>query len=135
MTDDNRKKNIAIEVARGDRALSSARALVGLGESADAVSRAYYGAFHYVRALLLTLGEETKTHSGLEKLLHRDLVRGGILSPELGALFSRLQKFRLEADYAAEFVFTEAHAAEEVANAETFVAEARVVLRRGGWIA
>jgi uncharacterized protein (UPF0332 family) len=44
MTGDNRRKNIAIEVAR---------------------------------ALLLSLGEEVRTHRGLVQLLHRDLVREG----------------------------------------------------------
>jgi uncharacterized protein len=112
--------------------LHSARALLDLGENADAVSRTYYAAFHDARALLLTLGEETRTHAGLERLVHRDLVRGGVLTPELGALFSKLQKFRIEADYAAEFVFTPAHAAEEVAAAHTFVDEARGATEGGG---
>ncbi len=135
MTDDNRRKNIAVETKRGDESLESARILLAAALHADAVSRAYYAAFHYARALLLTVGEEPETHAGLHKLLHRDLVRDGVLDPDVAHLFSRLQKFRLDADYAAEVVFTPSAAAEELRAAETFVAEARAVLKRGKWVA
>ncbi len=126
MTGDNRKKNIAAEVVRGDESLESAELLLAAGKFADAVSRAYYPAFHYARALLLTVGEEARSHAGLERLLHRDIVRQGKLDPDVARLLSRLQKFRLDADYTAEFVFTSTGAAEEVAAARTFVNEARV---------
>ncbi len=133
MTGDSRRKNIASEVRRGDESLESAELLLAAGKLADAVSRAYYAAFHYARALLLTLGEEARTHAGIERLLHRDLVREGAFDPEVARLFSRLQKYRQDADYTAEFMFTVAGAAEEVAAARAFVAEARVRLRSGGW--
>jgi uncharacterized protein (UPF0332 family) len=135
VTDDNKRKNIAVETKRGDESLESARILIKAGMNADAVSRAYYAAFHYARALLLTVGEEPETHGGVHRLLHRDLVRGGALDPDVAHLFSRLQKFRLDADYAAEVVFSASAAAEELRAAETFVAEARGVLARGGWTA
>ncbi len=134
MTGDNRRKNIRVEVTRGDDSLESARILLAAAKHADAVSRAYYGAFHYARALLLTVGEEPETHGGVHKLLHRDLVRGGVLDPNVAHLFSRLQKFRLDADYSAEVVFTAASASDEVHAAETFIAEARGILTRGSWL-
>lgn len=134
MTEDNRRKNISIEAKRGDDSLESARILLAAAMHADAVSRAYYGAFHYARALLLTVGEEPETHGGVHKLLHRDLVRDGLLDADVAHLFSRLQKFRLDADYSAEVVFTAKSAAEEVRAAETFVTEARSILKRGSWV-
>ena len=72
MTDENKRTNIAAEVARGDDSLESAEILLGAGKLADSVSRAYYAVFHYGRALLLMLGEEPKTHGGLDRLLQRD---------------------------------------------------------------
>jgi hypothetical protein len=44
-----------------------------------------------------------------------------------------LQRFRVDADCAAEVVFTASAAAEEVRAAETFVVEARSILKRGTW--
>ena len=134
MTGENRHKNIEVEVARGKETMESAELLLAAGKLADAVSRAYYGAFHHARALLLTLGEEARTHSGLERLLQRKLVSPGTLDPEIARLFSRLQKFRQDADYSADFVFTRDGAAEEVEAARRFVAEATRLLERDGWM-
>jgi hypothetical protein len=133
VTNENRKKNIAAELERGERSLASARILLAAGEHADAVSRAYYAAFHFARALLLTSGEETKTHVGLERLVQREFVRPGILHPDVARLLSRLQKYRQDADYAAEFVFTKKAAEEEVEAAKTFTAAVRAILTAGQW--
>ncbi len=135
MTNENRKKNIAAELRRGTEALESAQILLQAGKLADAVSRAYYGAFHHARALLLMLGEEARTHSGLDRILQRDLVREGLLDPEAARLLARLMTYRFEADYTAEYVFTLKAAREEVEAAQKFVEEARRVLGEGGWIA
>ena len=70
----------------------------------------------------------------MERLLQRDFVRGGALDPNTAKLFSRLQKFRQDADYTAEFVFTREGAAEEVAAARAFVAAAKAILATGGWL-
>jgi uncharacterized protein (UPF0332 family) len=134
MTEENRRANVQREVSRGDETLESAELLLAAGKSADAVSRAYYGAFHYARALLLTLGEEPITHSGVETLLHRHWVRTGRLDPEIARRFSKLQKMRIDADYAADFVFTQVGAGEEVGVARDFVRAARALLAGGGWV-
>ena len=134
MTDEQKRANIAAEVARGDGSLRSADLLLAAGQLADTVSRAYYAAYHYARALLLTLGEEARTHGGLERLVQRDLVRTGKLPPEVASVLSRLMTFRQNADYMAEYVFSEAMAKEQVDSARSFVAEARKLLQAGGWI-
>ena len=134
MTDDQKRINIAAEVARGDSAFHSAELLLAAGQRADAVSRAYYAAFHYARALLLTLGEEARTHGGLDRLVQRDLVRTGKLAPDIAALLSRLMTFRQNADYMAEYVFTESMTTEQVEGARTFVAAARAILEGDGWL-
>jgi uncharacterized protein (UPF0332 family) len=134
MTNDNQRRGILAEVARGDEAMREAETLLAAKLLAGAVSRAYYAAFHYARAMLLTLGEEARTHGGLTRLLHRDIVATGKLDPDIASLFSQLQRFRQDADYTAEFVFTAAGAAGEVRDARTFVGAARKVLEAGGWL-
>jgi uncharacterized protein (UPF0332 family) len=134
VTNENRKKNIAAEVRRADETLEAAFILFEAGKLADAISRAYYGAFHYARALLLMLGEEARTHSGVDRIIQRDLVREGLLDPEAGRLLARLMTYRFEADYTAEYVFTAVAAREELDAAKRFVQEARRVLVNGGWI-
>jgi uncharacterized protein len=115
--------------------MESAELLLGAGKLADAVSRAYYAAFHYARALLLMDGTEPITHAGVERILHRDLVRKGELDPDVAKLFGRLQKMRLDADYTSEFVFTANGAAEEIDAARRFIAASRALLTKRGLVA
>jgi uncharacterized protein len=134
MTGENRRKNIAVEVARGDESLREAEQLLQAGMPAGAVSRAYFAAFHFARALLLTLGEEARTHRGIVQLLHRDLVREGKLDANVASLLSQLQRFRQDADYSAEIVFTAEMAVREVEAARTFISTARGLLMKDGWL-
>ncbi len=114
--------------------MRAAELLLAENMFADAVSRAYYGAFHYARALLLMLGEEPVTHTGVERLLHRDIVRSGILDADVARQFGRLQKMRLDADYASEIVFTARGANEDVTAARQFVDAARQILQDRSWL-
>jgi uncharacterized protein len=134
VTDQNRRRNIAAEVHRGSEALESAELLLQAGKFADATSRAYYAALHYVRALLLTEGEEPITHRGVQRLLARDFVRRGRFDPNLARTFSSLEKFRLDADYASETVATAEGANRDVEVARAIVDAVRVALVAGHWI-
>jgi uncharacterized protein (UPF0332 family) len=134
VTEDNRRKNIAIELARGAEALESAEILLSAAKHADAVSRAYYAAFHHACALLLIAGEQARRHAGVERLLQRDFVRAGKLSPEAARSFAHLMKDRHDADYGAEVVFTAELAKERVAAAREFCRQAQELLEREGWL-
>ena len=133
MTNEQTRASIGAEVRRGAEALESADILLNAGKYADAVSRAYYAAYHYARALLLSAGEEPRTHGGLDRLLQRDFVRTGQLEAKDARLLARLMAFRQSADYTAEYVFTDATARDEVDAAKTFVAAALALLAREGW--
>jgi uncharacterized protein (UPF0332 family) len=82
----------------------------------------------------LTLGQEPRTHGGVDRLLQRDLVRAGQFDPDIAKLLARLQRHRQDADYSAEHVFTLAGATDELEAARRFVAAARTHLIRGGWL-
>ncbi len=133
MTDDNRRRNIGVELARAADALRAAKALVALGLGNDAVSRAYYAVFHYVRALLLTRGVEPKTHAGAVPLLNVEFVRAGLLASSHNRLLAGLQRSRELADYDAAVTFSTEDAVAEVAEAERFMAAADALLQREGW--
>ena len=133
MTNENRKRNVAIELTRAEEAMRAAKALLGLGLHNDAVSRAYYAAFHYVRALLLTRGAEVKTHGGAIHLLNVEFVRTGLLASSHNRLLAGLQRARELADYDAAVTFSNEDAVAEIAEAEQFAAAADGLLRREGW--
>ena len=134
MNEEHRRQNLMAEIRRGRDALASARVLLGADLRADAVSRAYYAAFHHARALLLTDGQEPGSHGSVLRLLHRDFVRAGRISSDVVRLLSSLQQIRHDADYTAEFAFSASGAAEEVDAAVRFIEAIEALLRADGWI-
>jgi uncharacterized protein (UPF0332 family) len=106
MTDANRAAGIAEELSRAENALAASALLTDGGFPSDAVSRLYYSLLFRIRALLLTQGLEPKSHEGALRLLSQHFVKNGRLEPEASHLFSRLMKYREEADYNPSYVFT-----------------------------
>ena len=128
MTEANRLASARAEAALGDDALRAASALVELGLHNDAVSRAYYAAFHYARALLLLAGLEPKTHRGVVSLLVEHYEKPGRLEPGAVSILARLQTFRGLADYDASERLGKERAETEVAAARLFVEKARALM-------
>lgn len=124
MTGENRTRNAAAEAAIGEDALRAADALLRINLPNDAVSRAYYAAFHYARALLLTEGLEPKSHRGVVYLLGKHFEESGRLSGDVVSILARLMTFRSLADYDARERLGVERAEEEVAAAHRFVKEA-----------
>lgn len=128
MTEDNRRRNALDEIARAETCLAEARALAGGAFPYGAASRAYYAVFHAARALVFSVGLEAKTHKGVVSTLGDHFVRPGRLTPAMGRLISRMQRDREDADYATGAVFTDDEAAQMIADAAAFLAEARHLL-------
>ena len=124
MTGENRRDNANEELSRAEMCLNEARALHAAAFPYGAVSRAYYAVFHASRALLFSIGLETKSHKAVVSMIGDHFVRSGRLSPQMGRLLSRLQRDREDADYATGAVFT----AEEAGKV---LAESRSLCRRG----
>ncbi|MBI2892955.1 MAG: HEPN domain-containing protein [Deltaproteobacteria bacterium] len=135
MTEENRRHNLEIEVARAEQALLATEALLERGLHADSVSRAYYAVFHFLRALLLTRGLEPRTHGGAIHLFNVELVRAGLMPASHNRLLAGLQRSRELADYDAAVTFSEDDARAELEDARRFGADARALLVRDGWLA
>ncbi len=106
MTEANRQTAIGEEWSRAESALAAAQHLQEAGFLLDAVSRLYYSLLFRVRALLLTEGIEPKSHEGALRLLSLHFIKPGRLESGASHLFSRLMKYREEADYNPSYVFT-----------------------------
>lgn len=128
MTEQNRLENARSEAALGDDSLRAAEALLALGLFNDAVSRAYYAAFHHARALLLLEGLEAKTHRGVVALLSQHFAASGRLAQERLSELAALQTFRAVADYDARQRLAQTQAEAQVAAARRFVAAARTIV-------
>jgi len=117
-------------MAKAERACSSARALLALGDVDGACNRAYYAMFDAARAALLASGAPVrpdigKTHSGLINAFSEHLIRNGPVTKEMGRLLKRAEEIRLVADYKGDSVEL-SDTQEMVEQAETFVATLKV---------
>ncbi|MEI8173297.1 MAG: HEPN domain-containing protein [Deltaproteobacteria bacterium] len=106
MTEDNRKENIRAELERAAEALKAADLLFENGYVGDAVSRLYYVVLYHVRAILLSKSLEPRSHEGALRLLGLHFIREDILEKGIAQIFSKLMKFREEADYNPVSMFT-----------------------------
>lgn len=107
MIEENIKKDILEELNRAREALMSAELLFERGLLRDSISRLYYFVLYNVRALLLTKGLEPRSHEGALRLLSLHFIKEGILEPKIAHIFSRLMKYKEEADYNPSYIFTE----------------------------
>jgi uncharacterized protein (UPF0332 family) len=84
--------------ARALRALKTATYTASIDADA-AASRAYYAAFYAVSALFALQGKTFSRHVALEIAVHRDLVKAGLWSVELGRDYAFLLRLRATGDY------------------------------------
>jgi uncharacterized protein (UPF0332 family) len=122
VTDENRRENLIVELEKGAASLQAAELCLGAGLWDDAVSRAYYAAYHHVQAVLFSEGLEARTHAGTHDLFYLHFVRTGLVPARLAKLFAALQRYREQADYSRAFHFTAEGAREEAAHARELCA-------------
>jgi uncharacterized protein (UPF0332 family) len=132
--EENRRRNLALEVERATASLQAAQLCLQAGLWDDAVSRSYYAAYHMVQAVLFTAGLEARTHEGLHDLFFLHFVRPGIASRRLARLLASLQKYREQADYSRAIRFDEDGAGEALAQAQEIHEALRAWLTRDGWL-
>jgi uncharacterized protein len=132
MTRENAIVNAQNELAVARDASRVARAALELGIARDALSRAYYSAFHAARALLLLDGIEPKTHSGVLAMFSAHWVKTGRMESAQVLVLTRLQSYRLASDYAYSFDVQPGDVQGELDAAERFVALAAALVAAAG---
>ena len=98
MTESGRRDAVAEELGLAEEELRAADQLVASGMARIALTRAYFGAFHAVRALLYSEDLAPLSHAGVQHLFNLHFVRTGRFEPASSRLLARLQKYREEAD-------------------------------------
>ena len=132
MTRENRVANARAEIAAAGDAVRVAEAALAIDVRRDAMSRAYYAAFHAARALLLLEGAEPKTHAGVTRMIGEQLVRAGKMDAKSALLVTRLQAYRQASDYAYAFAIDLDDARKELAEVRAFVERAALIVEAAG---
>ncbi len=106
MTEENISANIKEELEAAGKIFLESELLFKNGFLKGAVSRLYYSPLYCIRALLLTKGLEPKSHEGALRLFSLHFVKEEIFPPKAAHLFSKLMKYREEADYNPVYTFS-----------------------------
>lgn len=129
MTKPNRKIAIDNELERMEESLRAAKALLDQNLYRDSISRAYYAVYHAACAVLFTKGLEAKSHGGIRSYFSLYFVKTGELDRKYQRLFSKMQKFREEADYESEMVFGEKDGQEIFEEASSFCGDMKKFIK------
>lgn len=129
MIEENKRENIREEIVRATEARRAAELLFNNDFIKDAVSKLYYFLLYSIRALLFTKGLEPKSHEGALRLLGLHFVKEGLFISQDSHVFSKLMKFREEADYNPSYVFTEEDFKELAIEADNLFLKIRAYLK------
>ncbi len=113
---------------RSDKAISAAQLLFKNEFFEDAISRAYYSVFHASKALLCLLGEDTRTHKGLQVVFGIRVIKEGLLEQKFGRILNKLLSFRESADYGIVSFISEEDARNAINDAEVFITKIKDLL-------
>lgn len=106
MREENKRENVREETDRAGESMRAADLLFDNGFVRDAVAKLYYSLLYMIRAILLTKGLEPKSHEGALRLFGLHFVKKGVFEAKDSHLFSKLMKYRQEADYNPFYMFT-----------------------------
>lgn len=134
MTEENKKENIKAELEGAAKTLQEADLLFHNGFYKGAVSRLYYSLLYSIRALLLTKGLEPKSHEGALRLFSLHFVKEGPFATKASHVFSKMMKYREEADYNPAYIFTKEGFVELHKEAVELSDEIMVYLKEKGYL-
>ena len=100
-----RQTLVAYRLERARQTLEEAKLLLDAGHANACVNRLYYACFYAISALLLTQNVSTSKHTQVRASLHRDYVKPGHISEEMGTHYDLLFDSRQKGDYEDLVVF------------------------------
>jgi uncharacterized protein (UPF0332 family) len=126
------KRTVAEELNRADDALKAADLLFTNDLLSDAVSKLYYFLLYHIRALLLTKDYEPRSHEGALRLFGLHFVKENTFSTDAFHTFSKMMKYREEADYNPMYQFTKKDFVEFRAEVVSVSEQVKKYLSEGG---
>lgn len=134
MKEENKRENIKNELDRASKTLLEADLLFNNNFITGAVSRLYYSLLYTIRALLLTKGCEPRSHEGALRLFGLLFIKENIFETKDSHIFSRLMKYREEADYNPSYLFTREDFIEFKNESEELSNKIRTYLKEKGYL-
>jgi hypothetical protein len=134
VNEENKRENIREEVGRAYEAMKVSDLLFENGFVKDAVSKLYYSFLYTIRALLLTKELEPRSYEGALRHFGLHFVKQGIFEAKDSHIFSKLMKYREEADYNPSYTFTREDFIELKKEAESVIHKITSYLKEKGYL-
>ena len=119
-------------IKKAEKKLDAAQRFLKSEDYEDAVSRAYYAAYHVAQALLLTEGQRAETHRGIVTLFGLLFVKTGKFSRNSGKHLSNLKDDRESGDYDVFSYIDKETAETALIEAKEFLSEGKQYLEKIG---
>ncbi len=110
--------------------LGFARKILELGDYKTVANRSYYAVFSAMRAVLALDGYDSKRHSGIIAEFRRRYLKTEQLPRDLSFTIDSLVEVRQGSDDDDFYLISKEEVAEQLAKAETFVAEVEAFLTK-----
>lgn len=95
------------------------------------VNRIYYACFYAVSAVLLQEGFQFKKHSGVRAAFHKNFVKHGLVSRELGEFYDEVFEARQRGDYIGLVRFQKEQVERWLKQAKQFVEAIKSLIKSG----
>jgi len=96
---DSKKKLIKYRISRAKDTYDDALILAERKKWNSTINRLYYAAYYAVMALLISKGLKPTTHNGAKSNFSEYFIKTGLISRELGKMYSQLFTWRQKGDY------------------------------------
>ncbi|HET6567665.1 MAG TPA: HEPN domain-containing protein [Rhodothermales bacterium] len=106
---------------KAHRTLSAAERDLAAGDAENAVSRAYYAAFHAASAALASEQVTARTHAGVHDLFYRNFIETGRLPRALIRTLRRAYSLRERSDYSLQAMTDISEVRTLVDEVQTFI--------------
>jgi len=119
--DDSRRASVEFRLEKAHSCLKAVQTLLDSEAFADSANRSYYCIFHSIRAVLITAGFSSKTHSGNIAEFRRRYIKTGIFQNEFSDVIGNAFEIRNDSDYEDFYILTKPEVEDQLNNAKTFL--------------
>ena len=109
--------------------LTTAKAMLELGDYKASANRLYYAIFSAMRAVLALDGFDSKKHSGIIARFRQSYIKTGIIDTEMSKIIDDLEVIREDSDYDDFYIILKEYVEIQAKRAEYFVSEVESYLQ------
>lgn len=119
----------ALQLSRAKETLTYIPTMIDIGDYNTAINRAYYAAFHAIKALEILDNYDSKKHSGVIAYFRQQYVKTEKLDVSLSKIIDVLQTRREDSDYNMIIKFDSGDAYDALEKARIFVSAVEEYLK------